>query len=258
MSDVPARPLSQGPPNPASGLPPLTFRETDPCPGCGKQIKAEALVCVHCGYDFRKGAKVATATGIEHVAEAAGKGASGRLGADDAREDLIVPGRGSPKVVGIGAAVLLAAACVLAGFTAGATATPANIAARVASTAVDGVLHSLTGLIALSAAAFYFGMRLGRVELGGARIAAAWCMFLLVARLPIPAGSVSVGAAWLAGMLAYFLVLWGLMARHPKVVGTIAVTHFGLFAMFQVLVAVLAALQAAAVVAVPAGSVPTP
>ncbi|MFN0012858.1 MAG: hypothetical protein ACKVS8_14585 [Phycisphaerales bacterium] len=258
MADAPERPSSDGLPNPVSGLPPLTFRETDPCPGCGKEIKAEALVCVHCGYDFRKGAKVATAMGVEHVAEPAGRGASGQASIDDAREDLITPGRGSPKVVGIGAAVLLAGACVAAGFTGGATATRGNIAARVASTAVDGVLHSLTGLIALSAAAFYFGMRLGRVELGGARIAAAWCVFLLVSRLPIPAGSVSLGAAWLAGMLAYFLVLWALMARHPRVVGTIAATHFGLFGLFQVLVALLAALQAAAVVAVPPAAGPTP
>ena len=254
MADTPAStppPPTPHVPQPPGDLAPLAFRETDPCPGCGQEIKVDALVCIHCGYDFRKGARVQTATGVEAPADPK----TSRRDEDDDRDDLITPGRGSPKVIGIAACVLLVAACVAAGLTAGPTATTNNVVARVAATAIDGVLHSLTGLMALSVAAFYFGMRLGRLELAIARVAAAWCLFMLVHRLPIPAGAFSVGAAWLAGLAAYFLLLWALMARHPRVVGVIAGTHLGIYATFHLLVSVLSALAAASVVA-PAGSGP--
>lgn len=253
MADTPPNSSSGSASPPPGDLPPLAFRETDPCPGCGKEIKVDALVCVHCGYDFRKGAKVQTTTG----AEAAPEPKASDTNDDDQPDDLIRPGRGSAKVLGITAGVLLVGACVAAGLTVGPSATTTNVMARIASTGLDGVLHALTGLIALSAAAFYFGMRLGRIDLGGARVAAAWCLFLLVHRLPIPAGSFSIGAAWLAGIAAYFLLLWGLMARHPRVVGVVAATHFGLYAGFNLLLTVLTALEAAGVSPAP-GTAQTP
>ncbi len=244
-ADPPDPPPPAPPPASDPGTGPLAFRDTDPCPGCRKEIKADALVCIHCGYDFRKGAKLATATGAAAEPIVKPGHAPAPHGGD---HDLIRPGRGSPKVIGIGAAAMLVGACVAAGVTAPASATPGNVAARVGLTALDGILHTGTGLIALSVAAFYLGERLGRVELGAARIALAWSAFLLVHRLPIPAGAFSVGAAWLAGLAAYLAVLWALMARNPRVVAVVAGTHFGLYVAAQVLLALVQALDAAQVV----------
>ena len=63
------------------GLGGLTIRHDPKCPSCGNFVKAEAVICVNCGYQMQSGEKVKTEVTIQENAGSGGKGFKGAVGA---------------------------------------------------------------------------------------------------------------------------------------------------------------------------------
>jgi DNA-directed RNA polymerase subunit M/transcription elongation factor TFIIS len=63
------------------GLGGLSIRHDPKCPSCGNFVKADAVICVNCGYQMQSGEKVKTEVTTQEEGSTGGKGFKGAMGA---------------------------------------------------------------------------------------------------------------------------------------------------------------------------------
>ncbi len=195
--------------------------EHEPCPSCGVELDADAVVCIECGYDMRQARHLTPETGHDVVEEPKEVPA------------LVSEGRGGAKVWLIVGGALVVGAMVGAGVGASqAEAGFGAITARVLLTGYLAVLHGATGLGALFIVARAMGMTFSDskhhahgVDLGAARMLVGVGLFLLLMSLVFPWGGLGQALKLLLACGAYFLVLWGLFGRSAMHTALIACVH---------------------------------
>jgi hypothetical protein len=128
------------------GLGGLSIRHDPKCPSCGNFVKAEAVICVNCGYQMQSGEKVKTEVTTQEEGSTGGKGFKGAMGAvfgllkrkkaDDGATPLVTaeapPEDGTPA----------------SGTAPGsAPATPAAAAEEKKDSKVKGLMGKITGAV---------------------------------------------------------------------------------------------------------------
>jgi hypothetical protein len=134
-------------------------------------------------------------------------------------EPFVKPGFGDVKTLLIVAGVLLLAACVISGINA-----KAGVLAVVALTLWQGVIHTLTGVAAISIASYFEERPIGAIDLAAARMAVVVSAFLAVARLNLPLPGIIDELLAAAGV--YWFTLWILFRRDATSLFLAAAAHF--------------------------------
>lgn len=143
-------------------------------------------------------------------------------------DPFIKPGMGEAQIIAlIGAGVLLSA------FITAWIVAPSRGWAHALLTAYSTLLHTGTGVGALMVAALLAEKKLGKWELGAARMLLAVALFQLVFHIPFPA---KVWLAPLAAVAAYSGATLGLFRLPFQQWFIVAVSHFGIWIVIEGLV----------------------
>lgn len=205
----------------------LDVTTDEPCPQCGKPMPVDAVVCLKCGYDIKAGKVRETAVGA----------AVEPPPAEPAVPEFAKPGRLDALALTIIGALLLAGAMFVAGWFAPTGAGAGTRAALVGRTALQALMHTGTGIIAVVGAAFLLRNRLGRIDLAAARMFVAVSGFLLITgwRYQLDGAMEVVQwitelVKWVGAMGLYWLLAMVLFWKPPREVNMLAGLHFVLYA----------------------------
>jgi hypothetical protein len=192
----------------------------DRCPHCGKPMPAEAVVCMACGYDMTANRLVTPRTGVDEVdpeAEAEEKGP----------REFVRPG-GKPMPLVIAGACVTVAAAVAAAATA-PKHTLGFQAAMALLVLYRSVVYTCVGVGALWCIAKYVEERIGRLDLGMARMFLAVAVFWFVSsiHLPIESDWLERMIRWPLALGAFWLSLFILFRRSRAETLVFAILHIG-------------------------------
>ncbi len=224
-SDIPTARSADGG---TSGSEPIFEIAEDRCPKCSEPMPSDAVVCMKCGYDQRANKVREVETGVVEVPEAP-------EGAKPAKTDFVVPGRLSPKTLGIVGAVLTVAAMVAAGIYAPAPSFGV-VAAWVLLTLYTIGINSATGVAAVAVAARLNSQPFGRLDVALARMFAAFALFQAISRTrPVLLGSplLTTGVSFVVGALLYFGAVMLLFRKDRRTTSVIALAHFILWILLE-------------------------
>lgn len=235
-SAVPARTAPTKPAPPAGTLADkgslLEVVSEEPCPQCGKPMAVDAVVCLKCGYDIKAGKVRQTEVGVEAPPPAA-----------VVVPDFAAPGRLDSLALTIIGALLLGAAMFVAGWFAPSGSSAGARAALVARVALQTLVHTGTGVLAVVGAAFLVKNRLGRIDLAAARMFVCVSAFFAVVGLRYELEGawevVQWGTElvkWVGAMGLYWLLALGLFWKPPRSINMLAGLHFVLFASAGMLI----------------------
>ncbi|MBL8759419.1 MAG: zinc ribbon domain-containing protein [Phycisphaerae bacterium] len=264
---IPLAPVGSAVPAPASPARPsapagtiadkgslLEVVSEEPCPQCGKPMPVDAVVCLKCGYDIKAGKVRQTEVGVEAPAPAA-----------VVVPDFAAPGRLDSLALTIIGALLLGAAMFVAGWFAPSGSSAGARAALVGRVALQTLVHTGTGVLAVVGAAFLVKNRLGRIDLAAARMFVCVSAFFSVVGLRYELEGawevVQWGTElvkWVGAMGLYWLLALGLFWKPPRSINTLAGLHFVLFASTGMLIGLDGWLARAAMSQSASGARPVP
>lgn len=233
-ADIPLEPL----PEPISAVPvarpaakPLLEMVDTTCPNCGATLRDTDVLCMGCGFDFKRGKVVKPETGVDVVSEPAPV------------PDFVVPGHGTPKQVAIVGLAIAVGAAIAAGVNA-PRSTAGVIAAASFLTLYQSVLHTGTGLLGLWGASKIGQERFGRLDLAAARMFTSFAVFLLISKLRLPMEPtwawVNATLMFFAGLGAYWLALFALFRKSRRETSVILMCHFAAWGFVEIGVLVAA------------------
>jgi|GEM_PF-5868195 len=201
ISDAPSseQPYAKDEPSPPAPA-------SEPCPSCGADVAADALVCAKCGWDFARNEKITTQTGEVHVEkpeEQLERAALSRPGKLDWR---------TPLIVGV---IALFLAAILAGGQSWGIAQSGKIGAWIVAffnVLINGLIRTGLGLAALLFVARVLEAPFGKIGLAAARMALAVGLFYLAVvaahGLHIHPGVAWVIGAGLGSAMYYVVIMW--------------------------------------------------
>jgi hypothetical protein len=225
----------------------LSQPAADACPKCGTPMGPADVLCVSCGHDLRANTTRDTERG--EVLEEPAK----------LQPEFVTPGLAGAQTLLVVGAVLTVATLVAAIYN---TPKSAGINAAVAAAVLvvlNTLIHTATGLLAVTATAWLTEHRFGRVDLAAARVYVAFAAFLLVTHIALPMHpSLSLATRWLAGMLTYWLVVMVLFRKGPQPAAMLGLIHLGLYILLMGAVALQGTLNAALAAAPAAAPAATP
>ncbi len=205
---------------------PLLETREDGCPGCGRSLAPEVIVCTECGYDLRSNDRLASEACVDIVG-------------GDVPDGFTAPGRGSVRVLlAVGGAIAIVAMVAAGVFASRAPeASLSEIVLSVFRAGYDVVLHTGTGLVAVFASARILGLPVGRLDLAVARVLVVFAVFELVsvAVAPVSVGGVAIGR-WVyvpAAIGSYFLAAWLLFGRARAETLLLTLAHTVLWAFVK-------------------------
>jgi len=191
----------------------------DTCPNCGAPMPdAEAVLCLHCGFDQKQNRVIKTKVGVEEVA-------------DPADAEFVRPGRLGFRAPFFAGAILVLLAAILSGVHADTRPILHAVATFLFAPVYAGI-----GVAAVMITAVLMEDRFGRLELAAAR------MFLAVgiadaawhAGQTIDAHSaVRFLAGGVLGAGLYFAVVWWFFRLNRTVASLVAILHVSLWLIFR-------------------------
>jgi len=199
----------------------------DRCPKCGEVLPHDAVVCMKCGYDQRANRVREIETGVVEVPESVESPKAGKA-------DFVVPGKLTPKTLGIAGAVLTVAAMVAAGIF-GPNQTFLLVVGGVLLTLYTIAVNTATGVAAVAVAARLNSQPFGALNYALARMFAAFALFQAVmrARPSLGYSLLTTGIPFVVGAALYFGAIMILFKKDRRTTAVIAIAHFILWVLLQ-------------------------